>query len=503
LSPKRSDILKEMHEVFYPRSIAVVGASNNEKKMGYRNLKFPLQFGFRGKIYPVNPKEETVLGLRSYPTVSAIPDVVDRAVISVPAKLVPTILRDCAEKGVRVAQICTAGFAEVVGEGGRLQDEIVAIARASGMRLIGPNCMGTYCADSLMTYVYPCGASAEQGGVAFVSQSGGISANVLVRGTHSGIRFSKVISVGQCVDLNMADYLEYFMEDPQTETVTFYIEGLRGEGRRFYSLLKEAVRRKPVVILRGGTTEAGLRAVASHSGTMAGNELVWNALFKQTGAIQVGSIDELINTMAAFSSIKRVRGRGIAIIGNGGGASILASDLCSTLGLEIRPFSSKTTEKIDKLGLPPTLGVSNPFDTPAPIMEQDDGRLIERTLGVISEDPNVDAILFHINLVPMNAFSTVYTVIHNTVQVLTSVTQRTGIPVLLVFHQCGDQSLEAISAVEKEKARRGGLAVFPTLEDACRALSAVVRYVEFQRRDNGSGLLEPARRWVVDEVQLR
>ncbi|MDY6966612.1 MAG: CoA-binding protein, partial [Halobacteriota archaeon] len=306
-----SEKINEFEEIFNPKSVAVVGASSS-MKFGSFFLNSLKGFGFEGALYPVNPKEDEIMGLKSYPTVKDIPGEVDFVGISVPAKYVPDVMRDCAEKGVKAVEIFSSGFNELDGNGIALEKEIVQIAREANFRIIGPNCFGIYCPKSKLTLLPGYDFSKESGPVAFIGQSGGYSADMCVRAKGWGINFSKLISYGNASDLNETDFIEYFGCDPETKIITAYIEGVRGD--RFVEVIRDVTKDKPVIIWKGGLTNSGSRAVASHTGSLGGQEILWKAVFKQTGAIQASSLEEIIDTTLAFLHLQLDCGRNVTIL---------------------------------------------------------------------------------------------------------------------------------------------------------------------------------------------
>ena len=347
--------------IFQPRSIAVVGAS-----MGPWNAATNLfldtlaQFGYKGEVYPINPKWDEVSGLKSYPNVRDVPGPVDHVISLIPAAATRQLLEDCAAKGVKTVHLYTSGFAETGEEDRtRLQDELVSIARSGGIRIIGPNCMGIYYPHSGISYCadFP----REPGTVGFISQSGSYSILVTRGAAARGVRFSKVVSYGNASDINETDLLEYLAHDRETEVIAAYIEGTR-DGKRLRKVLTEAAAKKPVIIIKKGGTAAGIRGALSHTGALAGNDAVWEALLKQTGAIRVEDLEEMIDLLVTFQFFPLPRGRKVAVVGLGGGASVRASDECERGGLTLPPAPEALVTEIEPIV--PVAGsmLRNPFD---------------------------------------------------------------------------------------------------------------------------------------------
>ncbi len=356
--------LAEFEPIFFPKTHAVIGASNSMTKFGGRFIRTQINFGYKGKFFPVNRDEPEIFGMKAYPRVTDIPEPVDFATILVPAPIVPRVLEECLAKGVKGAQIITAGFSERDEEGIQLEKAIAATAK-KGIRVIGPNCFGIYCPRGGLTIPPGENLSKESGSVACISQSGGYGIRIPRRADGLGIRYSKLVSYGNSVDINECDLLEYFYEDPETKIITGYIEGVK-DGPRFFELLKKVCKEKPVIIWKGGLTEGGARAVKSHTASLSGQAQVWDALFKQTGAVAVNGIDELMDVTMAFLKLPPIKGREFCVVGGGGGIGVAAADACEKAGLPLPVFPRELQQKL--LGIVPAQGASvrNPVDVGSP-----------------------------------------------------------------------------------------------------------------------------------------
>ncbi|MFC1864831.1 acetate--CoA ligase family protein, partial [Chloroflexota bacterium] len=342
----------------------MIGASSDPWKFGGRFLKTLLSFGYAGKVYPVNPKESQILGLQTYSRVGDIPEPVDFATITVPAQSVPEIVEECLAKGIKAAQILTAGFGEIGEEGQKLEEEVTKIA-AKGIRIIGPNCFGVYCPSGGLTILPGDDFPKESGPVGCISQSGGVAGRIPRRARGWGIRFSKVISYGNACDVNECDLVEYMSQDKETKIITGYIEGVK-DGPRFFKLIQEVSKTKPVILWKGGLTQSGARAVHSHTGSLGGEEAVWDAFFRQSGAIRVNSLEELLDTTLAFLHLAPHRGRKVCVVGGGGAITVAAADACERMGLSVPLFPSELQKKL--LAVIPGVGSSarNPVDVGGP-----------------------------------------------------------------------------------------------------------------------------------------
>ncbi len=349
--------------IFHPRSIAIAGVSSDSKEFSIAN-SFITRFrkaGFKGNIYPLNPSGGEVTGMKIYPGVRDIPEPVDYVVSAIPARNTPQLIADCAAKGVKLVHLFSAGFSELGNETGQqLEAEIAAIARQGGVRLSGPNGMGLYCPSTGLSF--DDGFTRESGPLGWLAQSGRNCTYVIRDAITHGLYFSKVISYGNGVDLNESDFLEYFRDDPETEIIAAYIEGVK-DGRRFFRVLKEAAQVKPVIVMKAGTTEAGSRAAQSHTAAIAGSETVWSAALKQAGAIQVHSLDEMVDLLLLFRFMSRPRGNNISIIGFSGGAGIQATDSCVNAGINVPLAPLEIQEKLKEICEGEAGSIfKNPFD---------------------------------------------------------------------------------------------------------------------------------------------
>jgi acyl-CoA synthetase (NDP forming) len=327
---------------FSPSSVAIAGVGPITAGKWY--LDSLLSSGFKGKIYPIHPSGGEMSGLKTYASIKDIPDSVDYVICCIPARFVPQLIKECAERRVKAVSLFTSGFSETGSdEGRRLEAEIVRVARVSGTRLIGPNCMGVYNPRSGLSFVtdFP----REAGGVALVCQSGGNTIYFVRLAAERGIRFSKVISYGNACDVDESDMFEYLTEDSETDLVAAYIEGVK-DGRRFHQALARLASAKPVVILKGGSTDYGARTAASHTGSMSGSDRVWTSLLDQNGAIRVLTLEELVDMAVTFRFMPLPRGRRAAMVGGGGGASVLATDACAANGFSLPAISQPLSEKI-------------------------------------------------------------------------------------------------------------------------------------------------------------
>ena len=331
---------QELDYFFKPESMVIVGASDVEGTFGSRYLKALIDIGFKGRLYAVNHKGYQSFGLKIYRSVLDIPDPVDLACICVSAKYAPDTLRDCLKKGVKAAIILSAGFSEYDEEGKKLEKEIVEIAQ-QGIRVMGPNCFGTYCPAGGVTIVPGGHFPKDSGGVSLLTQSGQLAEGLTAPAFGEGIRYSKVASYGNACNTNEADLLEYLMDDPDTQLFSSYLEGVR-DGRRFFNIARSYRGKKPIIIWKVGLTNIGASAASSHTGSMAGESIIWDTFFRQTGAIKVETREELIDTTIGFSCLPEGIGPGVAYISGGGAGTVVGADECERAGMHMPAFPAET-----------------------------------------------------------------------------------------------------------------------------------------------------------------
>mgnify|MGYP001765391644 CR=1 FL=1 len=353
--------MRDLNVIFEPKSIAVIGATANPQSVtNVTFLRQLIDFGYPGRIYPVNPHADRVLGLKAYARIGDIPEPVDYAVCAVAASSAAQVMRECVAAKVKVVSMFTAGFSEVGEDGARLEREVVEIARRGGVIVLGPNCLGVHCPKSGLTL--EGGIARKSGHVGGVSQSGGVAQVMVLSLAEREIYVSKLISLGNAADLNEADYLEYLGHDDDTRIVSAYLEGIR-QPDRFLSVAEEVARMKPLVVLKGGKTPAGAGAARLHTGSLAGSHLVWEAVCRQTGMVQVDDLGDLTDTVQAFTYLEPPRGRRLGIIGVGGGFGVLAADECIRAGFSVPEFPPAVKAELQKYTPTAGTGLRNPVDT--------------------------------------------------------------------------------------------------------------------------------------------
>ncbi len=459
-------LIMAIHPLYYlfnPRAIAVVGASRNPRKIGHIILRNILESGYRGRVYPVNPNADAILGLRAYPRVSLIPDSVDVAIIAIPAPKVPEVAEDAGRAGVRFLVVISSGFKEAGHK--ELEDRLVAIARKYGMRVLGPNVAG---------YVYtPARINATfgptrvlPGNIAFVTQSGAFAIALMGSTLVEGIGVSAIVSVGNKADICDSDLLDYFRIDEHTRVVLFYLEWLR-DGRRFLDTLAKTVLEKPVVVIKAGRTKAGSRAAASHTGRMAGSFRVYSAALRQNGALLALSMEEAFDAAKAlaWNPLPRLKGRNevnILVMTNGGGAGIQATDTLAGRGFSLREPPAELRRELEGV-LPPFASIRNPID----LTGMAPAEWFYDAIRVALRSPWVDALLvLYVQTGisgPVETAKAIKDAIHD---------EGYSKPVTVAFLG-GPECLYAARLLTKER-----IPAYPTPERAATALAFIAEYME-------------------------
>jgi len=380
--------MRGMDFFFRPKSVAVVGASNSKEKVGHCILR-EMKRRFRGRIYPVNPGSEKIMGLRSYASVRDIKNV-DLAVIAVPNRVVPAVLRDCVEKKVRAVVIVTSGYSEIGEKGREMEEELRGIVSGSKTRIIGVNCLGIYDAYSGVDTLFLPESKFRRpgkGGISFITQSGAFGSTVLDMLSFEGIGISKFVSYGNQTDVKENELLEYLDRDRRTRVIVAYIEGL-SDGRKFMEVAKKAVKNTPVVVFKAGKTEMGSRAAASHTGSLAGSYRIYEAAFRQAGVLEARSVEEMFDFAKVLEFLDPPKGGRIAVITNGGGFGVITSDAMEDSGLKPAKFSRESMKKLKGV-LPGYANIGNPLD----LIGDADKNRYEKALKILAKDPNVDGII--------------------------------------------------------------------------------------------------------------
>ncbi|OIP96898.1 hypothetical protein AUK40_04345 [Candidatus Wirthbacteria bacterium CG2_30_54_11] len=454
---------------FSPKSLAVIGASKDETKVGHIALRNIVKGGFKGKIYPINPKESEILGLKCYPSVKNVRAEIDLGVVVVPAKFVLDVVKECAEKKLKGLIIISAGFKETGKDGADVEKEMGRIAREAGMRIIGPNCLGLMDTKSKLNASF-VGELPPKGNVAFMSQSGALCSAVLDWSYSAHVGFSKFISVGNKVDIADPDLLNALEEDPETEVVMMYAEDILSE-RRFLQAAESLAKKKPLIALKSGCSPSGMKAISSHTGSLAGDDVAYTLAFKQTGGLRCKTIEHLFIMANAFSKQPVIQGKRVAIVTNAGGPGVMTTDAIEERGLELAKLSEETQAAL-KSFLPAAANTHNPVDVLGDALPDRYGFAIEKVIA----DPNVDALI--VILTPQ-----AMTDIAGTARLVGEKTKGCGKPVLCCW--MGDRDVrpafEILSSYD--------LPNFPYPEHAVYALQKMVSFNKIHH--------EPVKNWII------
>lgn len=376
--------VEDLRPIFSPKSIAVVGASRSPMKIGYEILQNVLVQGYTGKVYPINPETPQIMGIKTQPSVLAVKDDIDLAIIAVPAEFVPKVMTECAKKKVKGAIVISSGFGEVGEQGKRLEDEVLQIARSGGIRLIGPNTLGYKDPIDNLDAAFVFGMP-RPGDIALISQSGALCIGMIYYANGEHIGLSRVISVGNKADVDDADLIEYLDQDKATKVIAMYIEGIK-DGKKFLDAARRS--KKPIVAIKAGRTPAGSAAASTHTGSLSGSDAVYDSAFRQVHIQRAYDVIELFDFARALAYQPPAPGNRVGIISNGGGAGIMVADWCESIGLKVPNLAKKTIEGLKPL-LPNITTARNPLDVTG------DARFYRyhATGSVMISDPNVDALV--------------------------------------------------------------------------------------------------------------
>jgi len=453
---------------FEPSSVAVVGASRSPVKFGHFLLMNLLDLGFKGKVYAVNPNADEVLGLKTYPSVDSIPEEVELAAIIVPATFVPQVMRDCAKKGVKGVVICSSGFREAGGEGIKLEREIVEIAKKAGIRVIGPNTTGILNTSNNFTTSFVPLPKLRKGNVAFVAQTGLFAAAAfwwILSAEPFGL--SKVVGLGNKSDVDDSEVLEYLAQDEDTKVIAIYMEGVK-DGLKFLKTAQEAAKKKPVLILKSGRTEAGIKASISHTGSLAIKDEIFDAVCKKAGILRVKDFEELMDLAKALALQPLPRGNRVAIASMTGAGGVMAADYCEQYGLEVTQLSDRTVKYIESF-LPSWVKVRNPFDTEMLFESVGPEDCLRISLGGMLGDENIDCIVVVLPTSPMFAFD---------IQGVTSEIVKKYPDKPLAVNIIGAKDMVDLWTKQLES---GSVPVYPSIERCVRALAALNKYDKISR----------------------
>ena len=457
----------DLKSLFHPRSVALIGASTEQNKLSGRPFRFFREYGYAGNVYPVNPKYPEIAGVPCFAKLSDIPGEVDLAVITLPATAVPEALAECGAKGVKAAAIISSGFAEVGGEGVRLQYELQRIALENGIAVCGPNCSGFVYFPERVTATFSVGLDGgfpEAGPAAFISQSGALSSYILGAAKERGLAFRYWITTGNECVLSFTDYLQYVLEDPEVRLVLGYLEDAR-DGEAFQAAARRAlVLDKPLIIMKTGRSEAGAKASISHTGSLAGADEVYQAVFSKNGVLRAENLDELFDLALLAQAPRRPRRKRVQVVSISGAAGILMADVGNEFGLEFADLSDTTKDELQKI-MPAFASIANPMDVTAEAVARPG--LLSQAAEVILKDPNVDNLVMFFGIVP-GAHEKLATA-------MAQVAQGTDKLVVMTWFPLPRQDIWMSLA-------RAGVPVFPEPARGIRALGKMAQYVAARER---------------------
>jgi len=473
-----------LEKFFSPESVAIVGASQTKGKVGYEILTNMVSAGYKGEIFPVNHKAKTIENLTCYPTLEAIGKTPDLVIIIIPAKFVPSIMQECVKIGVKSVIIITAGFKEIGKEGRKLEQQIIQIAKHGGVRVIGPNCLGVIAPASNLNASF-AGDLPKKGTIGYLSQSGALLAALLDIANAHGIGFSKLVSIGNKADIDELDLIKAFGEGSDTKVIAGYLENIT-DGNSFVEEAERISHSKPIILIKSGSTSAGAKAASSHTGSLAGAETAYEAVFERSGVIRCNSISEQFDYAQAFANQPLPAGNSVAVITNAGGPGIMAADAIEKQGLTFAKLTDETRKKLAE-GLPPAANIHNPVDVLGDALADK----YEFALDVVLDDPNVDAVL--VLLTPQAMTEAVATA-----EAMTKIlSEKSKKPVFASFIGANEVA-ESIGVL-----RSNGIPQYDSPESAVLTIKTMVDYVKWRSRPKRVVKLFPVNRRKVETIVER
>jgi len=463
ISPERILVIMSLEMFFNPGSVAVVGASQTAGKVGYEVLTNMIAAGFKGKIFPVNNKATTIEGLKCYPNLEAIGQIPDLVIIIIPAKAVSSIMQQCAKIGAKSVIIITAGFKEVGQEGRMLEQQVIQIAKQSGIRVIGPNCLGVIAPVNNLNASFG-GDLPKKGVIGYLSQSGALLAAILDTANANSIGFSKLVSIGNKADVDELDLIEAFGQDGDTKVIAGYLENINN-GNAFVGLAENVSQNKPILLMKSGSTTAGAQAASSHTGSLVGSETAYEAVFARAGIVRCPSIKVQFDFAQAFANQPLPAGDRVAVITNAGGPGIMAADAIEQQGLVFAKLTDETRKKLAEV-LPPAANVNNPIDVLGDALAD----RYKLAVDIVIEDPNVDIVL--VLLTPQAMTEAV-----PTAQVVAKASCRKSSKPIFASFLGADKVAQAV-----ETLRSSGIPQYDSPESAVLTIKTMVDYVRWRKR---------------------
>ncbi len=472
---------EQIDAIFHARSIAIFGVSSKGGKQGNLLMQAFLDIGFDGNLIPIHPNASSIMGMKAYPDLKAYGNHIDYAIISLHPSKVFEAVKDCIEIGkAKGITIFSSGFSERGDDGKQIEEEILQYAKAHGTRIIGPNCMGLFAPSTKLSF-FPALPS-QKGIIGFISQSGSLAVHVSFMSALKGIYYSKMISCGNSLDLNVTDFLEYLCRDPETKIIGCYIEGIKEAGK-FLEVAREVSKKKPIIVWKVGDTPGGSRAAQSHTASISGDAKLWDRAFEQTGILRITNLNELIGQLGAFLGPYLPKGPRVVVISGPGGPAVSSADACEKIGLQMAPLDYDTKQQLAELLPEFGTSVNNPVDLSLAIAF--DPGIIPKAAQIAGKDPNVDSLLFYVS-----------TLQKFVLKGLLKAQEEVKKPMVLVTSIDPLASLDGVESIRNlfnpihprkmaetlKNLNQNGISVHLTEQDAAKALLALLNYQKYLRK---------------------
>jgi acyl-CoA synthetase (NDP forming) len=473
-----------LHNFFYPDTVAIVGATKNAMKINYQLVENNVRLNFRGRVIPINPNSDEIAGLKAYKSLKDVPEKIDVVVVSIPAHKCIAVIRECIDLGIKQIVMVTGGFSEGDSEGEKRTEEIERLIRENNLHIIGPNTLSPVNAENNFAVSFHHLNTLKRGGISFVFQSGLYEYKLNWINAQAGV--NKVLDLGNKMDVNEVDALEYLGSDSSTKVIAMHVESIRGDGREFNSVLKKTTKIKPVIILKSGRTAAGSRAAASHTGSLATeNDALFDGLIKQSGAVRAHNLEYFFDLAKTFAFLKPPAGNRVAVITLSGGEGVIATDACEMHGLQLADFSQKSYAILKEI-FPPWEVPLNPFDSGVCFeFHTDDFENALNKLTAIPEDDGVDCVIMQLPTTVVERVKAIDPSDDALIRMMDFMVKfflsmkESGKPFCLWRSAMDETETEFVRRIEAQS-----IPVYPSQERSARAMAALYRYSEYMRRNN-------------------
>lgn len=473
-----------LHNFFYPDTVAIVGATKNAMKINYQLVENNVRLNFRGKVIPINPHSDEIAGLKAYKSLKDVPEKIDVAVVSIPAHKCIAVIRECIDLGIKRIVMVAGGFSEGGNEGMERNDETKKLIRENNLYMIGPNTLSPVNAENNLAISFHHLNTLKRGKVSYVFQSGLYEYKLNWINAQAGV--NKVLDLGNKMDINEVDALEYLGSDSSTKVIAMHIESICGDGREFNRVLKQTTEKKPVIILKSGRTAAGSRAAASHTGSLAGeNDALFDGLLKQSGAVRAHNLEDFFDLAKTFAFLEPPKGNRVAVITLSGGEGVIATDACAMHGLQLADFSRKSYAILKEI-FPPWEIPLNPFDSGVCFeFHTDDFENALNKLTSIPEDDGVDCVIMQLPTTVVERVKAIDTSDDALIRMMDFMVRfflsmkKSGKPFCLWRSAMDETETEFVKRVEAQS-----IPVYPSQERSARAMAALYRYYEYVRRNS-------------------